>query len=145
MTVFRKILKVETKGSRATADLKPILSDHLPRGVNLVVHEYNEPEGWCIAEIFGSDHPFVNERISSDDLNRLAEHPSVIETLATHPKSPEVITHIYFHPEIHASPERYSIDEERKRIVDKETGKEASYIRVELDDRGRERILIDEG
>jgi hypothetical protein len=97
MTVFRKVLKVKTVGSRVTGDLRPAFSDDFVEkygcGINYVVHEYNEKEGWCIVEVWCSDHPIlpVEHQKNMSHLEEVAKNPHVIETFEKHPLSPPVL------------------------------------------------------
>lgn len=91
--IHRKIVKAKTSGSRATRDLQPEFSERLPHGLNYGVLEYNETEGWCIVELWCSDHPVIREDIqkSMSDLEAFAKDSAVLEILQSHPKSPEIL------------------------------------------------------
>ena len=90
---MRKILKVKTVGSKAAKNLKPIIADVLPQGVNMTVHLYNEVEGVCICEVWGSNKDFLkaDDRISEAKLNKVLTHTSVLEQLDSHPSVPEML------------------------------------------------------
>jgi len=143
MTISRRILRVKTAGSRENGDLRPALVDDLPRGINLVVHEYNEAEGWCVIEIWGSDHPILRpeERSTTGKINSVVTHESVVEELATHPLSPPKLA------EITGVVGSMKVDERRKVVI--KEGKEYPYIRVEKrqihDPKGEDIIIFDEG
>jgi len=140
--IHRKILKVKTTGSRVTRDLRPILTDVIPKGVNLTVHEYNEDEGWCVCEISGSDHPVLppEEQITTAKIDEVLRHESVIEELETHPLSPPII--MILSTSVHDS-----VDAEKKEIVVR--GRKGSFIRKErvIDEGGLEidYYILDEG
>ena len=128
MTIFRKIYKVATVGSRAEGNLRPAWADEMPDimpGVSFVVHEYNEDEGWCICECWVSDHPIRVVARNMSDLEALASHESVIEVLTDHPLSPEVLGILSLSGG--HSPE--SVDLKKKTLVFK--GKTMSFKRVE--------------
>ncbi len=138
--MIRKILKVKTSGSRKTGDLKPSLD--LPRGLNMVVHEYNEEEGWCIVEIWGSDHPILSpeERVTPEKINHVLAQ--AIEELATHPLSPRKLGEIY------GNIGSFEVVDEKRKIVRREIdGKEFTYVRTEKRGRPREEnvVIFDEG
>ena len=92
--MIRKILKVKTKGSRETRDLRPAIIDDLPQGISCVVHEYKEVQGWCIVEIYGTDHVFFEPKLRADSskINQVRGNPNVIGELPSHPSSPTVIS-----------------------------------------------------
>lgn len=103
MTVFRKILKVRTTGRRddPTNPLRPAFSDEFSEkyaGVNYVVHEYNEAEGWCIVELWCSDNPILppEHQKNMSHLEEVAKNPAVIETVVNHPLSPPVLGRISY-------------------------------------------------
>lgn len=146
MTIFRKIYKVATVGSRAEGNLRPAWADEMPDimpGVSFVVHEYNEGEGWCICECWVSDHPIRNHQRNMSDLETLATEPCVIEVLPSHSSSPPILGILSLSGG--GSPE--SVDLEKKTLVFK--GKTMSFKRVEKNRRtdGQEEDLyiLDEG
>lgn len=146
MTIFRKIYKVATVGSRAEGNLRPAWADDMPDimpGVSFVVHEYNEAEGWCICECWVSDHPVRGVARNMSDLESLATEPCVIEILSAHPSSPPTLAVLSLSGG--HSPE--SVDLEKKTLVFK--GKTMSFKRVEKNRRtdGQEEDLyiLDEG
>jgi hypothetical protein len=99
MTMYRRLLKVRTVGSRAEGNLRPAFSDNFANkyvGINYVVHEYNEREGWCIVEAWCSDHPVLPPEHRKDmrHLEELARDPNVIEVVPSHPLSPPVLGRI---------------------------------------------------
>ena len=90
--IFRKLFKVRTLGnSKTTKDLRPEWAERLPVSVSMVCHEYNETEGWCICELWVSDHPTRQVPRTMKDLNELAKDPCVIEVLHGHPLSPKTL------------------------------------------------------
>jgi len=116
--IHRRIFKVKTTGSRAHPEnpLRPAWTDEFVarhgKGINYVVHEYNEDEGWCIVECWCSDHPCCEptERKSKADLEALEKDADVLEVLPSHPRSPPILG-------IVATSVHESVDEERKEIV----------------------------
>jgi len=124
MTVHRRIFKVKTVGSRVTGDLRPAISDTVPRGINYAVHEYNEDEGWCIVECWCSDHPCCEpaERKGRAELEALDGDPDVLEILPSHPNSPPILGRI-------ATTTHEEVDEEKKEITVR--GRKGTYIRKE--------------
>jgi len=146
--IRRKILKVKTKGSRATGDLRPIFSDETPQGINYVVYDYNETEGSCIVEIWSSDHEALapQERYDHGKWNKIINHPSVIETLPSYSKSPTILGTIaaMLSPRV--------LDEKKKVVKDTTTGKEYPYLRKSKETKKatatsleHETIILDEG
>lgn len=91
MTIFRKMFKVKTVGSRKQGNLAPEWHERLPPSTSMVCHEYNETEGWCICELWVSDHPIRTVPRNMKDLNELAKDPCVIEVLHGHPLSPKTL------------------------------------------------------
>jgi len=85
--ILTRILRVRTVGSVETRDLRPVVADHLLPGVNLKALEYDEEAMEAIVEIWGSNHPFVSERILPTTLATVAEHETVLEVLGDHPES----------------------------------------------------------
>lgn len=133
--MLRKILKVKTIGSREEGNLRPIVSDNLPMGVNLVVLEYNETEKWAIVEIFGSDYGIIpkEKRITTEKINSVVKSDDVIDELASHSESPISIASIGI---IRDKVDSYN--KTTKKAVIK--GKSYNVKRVE--DTGDEEILI---
>lgn len=128
MTVFRKIFKVKTIGSQKTGNLQPAWTDELltiAPGVGMTVHEYNEAEGWCVCELWTSDHNIRSVIGKKSDLDGLATHPSVIEVLTSHPLSPSKLAILSLSGG--GSPE--SVDLEKKTLIFK--GKTMPFKRVE--------------
>ena len=138
MTVYRKIYKCRTVGSKAEGNLRPEIVDRLPTGINCCVLEYNEAEGWAIVEFFCSDHPLLEEKFRKgrDDLERLRTDPSVIETLATHPNSPPVLGGFAIRPEL-----AEAIDETAGEVMVR--GVRAKFVRKSPEPRIG--LIIDEG
>ena len=144
MTVYRKLLKVKTAGSRAEGNLRPAFSDEFPNkyaGINYVVHEYNEAEGWCILEAWCSDHPILppEHQKNISHLNELSRNPHVIEIVEKHPLSPPVLG-------MFATATHDSVDEEKKEIVVR--GRKGKFIRKEkqMTHAGeKELYILDEG
>ncbi len=146
MTIFRKIYKVKTVGSKQEGNLRPEWSDEISSlmpGISYVVHEYNEAEDWCICECWVSDHPIRNHQRNMSDLETLATEPCVIEVLPSHSSSPPILGILSLSGG--GSPE--SVDLEKKTLVFK--GKTMSFKRVEKNRRtdGQEEDLyiLDEG
>jgi len=133
--IHRKTLKVRLKGSREVGDLRPSITDDLPRGVNLRVLEYGVD--YAVVEIWGSDILDGVEKCTPEKLVEVAGHPDVIEELVVHPARPTIVGRIVI-----AHMVGMEIDEVRKIIRYK--GKEYSYIRKE---RFREAdvYVLDEG
>lgn len=154
MTIYRRILKVKTVGSRREGNLRPAISDRCPRGINYVVHEYNEDEGWCIIEAWCSDHPILPTEHQKDasHLEELAADPDVIQTIEKHPLSPPVLGRIsYGSP---ASPKKVdltakTITVEVRELDGRIVEKTVSFKRVEKErtTRGTEydNYILDEG
>jgi len=117
--IYRKIIKVKTRGDRATATLAPDLPTPLPKGFNYVVHEYNEKENYAVVELWCCDHPALHpsEQKTKRDLEDFCK---VYTILPTHPRSPKVIATL-------TTFRHDSVDEERKTIV--VNGREGSYKR----------------
>jgi len=88
--MLKQLVKAITCGSRATGDLRPVIADDLPEGVNLNVLEYDEIEGTCIVEISGYDHASlpVNKRVTKAVFDKVVAGPGVLSKLASHPKRP---------------------------------------------------------
>jgi len=126
--IYRRIFKVKTTGSRDTGDLRPAFTDDFVekygRGINYVVHEYNEAEGWCVVECWCCDHPILEpeHRKNMTHLRALDKDPSVVEVLPSHPRSPPILGTL-------ATSRHESVDEEKKEITVK--GRKGSYIRKE--------------
>ncbi|MEM3618230.1 MAG: hypothetical protein QXK47_04050 [Candidatus Bathyarchaeia archaeon] len=137
MTVYRKIFKCRTAGSKEKGDLRPEIVGRVPAGINLAVLEYNEAEGWCIVEFYCSDHPLLGNLAKGlADLEKLKQDPSIIEELTTHPASPKIIGGFAIAEWMHEQ-----IDEEKKEVVVK--GKRYKYVRRDPDPRIG--VVIDEG
>lgn len=145
--ITRKILKVKTLGSRKTGDLRPAFSEQTPEGINYSVHEYNESEGWCIVEFWGSDHSILpaKQRINVKKIRRMTGHSSVIAELQSHPSSPLMLAQIGV---VLAS---YKLDEKKKIIIDEEDISHP-YLRVSKETKraGRDSeeqkiVIVDEG
>lgn len=96
--IHRKIVKVNTTGSRATRDLRPEFSERLAHGLNYAVLEYNEAEGWCVVELWCSDHSLlkVADQKGMADLEDFSADSAVIENLTSHPASPPLLASIGF-------------------------------------------------
>lgn len=138
--INRKILKAKTVGSRQNSNLRPIIADFLPQGVNIVVHEYNETECWAICDIWGSNHPLIEHMTTKQDLTDLAKHGSVIEVLPSHPKSPVKLATLSGVVGVN-----FQIEDEQKKLVIHK-GKSGSYIRKQKDPRaGGDVVILDEG
>ncbi|MDH5782056.1 MAG: hypothetical protein OEZ35_00095 [Candidatus Bathyarchaeota archaeon] len=133
--IERKILKVKTVGSRKAGSLQPDIE--LEHGMNLLVLEYNEIEKWCIVEVWGTDHELAEKIVTTENLERISKHSSVIETLPSHSQSPTIIG-------------RFSIAREKAESVDAPAkraqinGKTVPFIRIEKQHR-TEDIILDEG
>lgn len=91
MTIFRKMFKVKTVGSRKHGNLAPEWHERLPPSTSMVCHEYNEKEGWCICELWVSDHPIRTVPRTMADLNQMANDPCVIEVVHDHHLSPKIL------------------------------------------------------
>lgn len=141
--MIRKILKVKTVGTRTEGNLRPALTDDLLRGLNLVVHEYDETEGTAIIEIFGSDHLALKseERLTPAKMSEMLKHVSVIEELTTHPKSPPIICRLAVSLDSVAE----EVDEQEKTFVKKETKGKHKYLRKDKGHRGEDILVMDEG
>lgn len=146
MTVFRKIFKVKTIGNQKTGNLQPAWTDELSTiapGVGMTVHEYNEAEGWCVCELWTSDHNIRSVIGKETDLDGLTTHPSVIEVLTSHPSSPPKLAILSLSGE--GSLE--SVDLEKEELVFK--GKTMKFKRVVKQKRtsGEEEdsYILDEG
>jgi len=91
MTIFRKMFKVKTVGSRKQGNLAPEWHRRLPPSTSMVCHEYNEEEGWCICELWVSDHPIRTVPRTMADLNNMAKDPCVLEVVRHHHLSPKIV------------------------------------------------------
>jgi hypothetical protein len=137
--MLRKILRVKTVGSRASGNLKPLLTNALPQGVHLTVLEYNESNGTCIVEIYGSDSEMAVKPITAEILNSVKAHQSVIEELQTHSLSPKKIAGF-------SVPDKsVTVDTKTGEVTHNTTGKKAKLIRTETDYRGDKTVVVDEG
>lgn len=87
--IYRSILKVKTVGSRIEGNLHPIISEDLPIGFNSKVLEYDEANGECIMEIWGSDHSILEEKykVNKSKLDKLKKNKSVVKELSSHSNS----------------------------------------------------------
>jgi hypothetical protein len=143
MTIFRKILRVKTVGSRETGDLRPAIVDDTLKGVNTLVLEYSLDDSEAIVEIWGSNHPIVpaEARMNADKIAKVSGHPSVIEELATHPLSPAKIG------QISGRVGSFKADKARKVAI--REGKEYPYKRIEkrtfTDGLNYDVVIFDEG
>lgn len=144
--IHRKILRVKTTGSREKANLRPILSDNIGPGVNMLVLEYDEAAEEAIVEIYGSDHSLIaaDRQCNEAKLKSFYEgRADVLEVLTSHAKSPATICKIGM-PLSQAISTGLAIDEAEKKIALK--GKDHSYSRKETDDQFHEEIyVLDEG
>jgi len=136
--IHRKIFKVATTGSREKGNLKPVIADDLPAGLNLTVLEYNEPEAWCVVEVWSSDHPMrrTSEEIAGL-MDKVRGHKSVMLELADHPLKPLKIGKVNM-----GKTDKHKIDFDKKEVTFK--GKKGKYKRIEKF-REQEIIVLDEG
>lgn len=147
MTIYRKILKVKTQGSRAKGNLQPAweMAQIMP-GVSTVVHEYNEKEGWCICEVWCSDHEGRGTKRSKAELDSLDTHESVIGVLTSHPLSPTIIGRVH---RLSSDPTIETVDKENKEIKHKGKEKKIKFKREhKMKDTGGKEItkyILDEG
>jgi len=137
--IYRKLLKVRVAGSSDKGNLRPAFTDYFTEkysGINFVVHEYNEREGWCIVEVWCSDHPVLppEHRKNMKHLEELAKDPNVIEEVRTHPLSPPIVGRI-----IVSTPN--SVDEVSNEVVI--SGNRFKYIRKDKV-RGMDVYVLDE-
>ena len=146
MTVFRKIFKVKTIGSQKEGNLQPAWTEELltiAPGVGMAVHEYDEAEGWCVCELWTSDHNIRSIIGKKIDLDGLATHPSVIEVVTSHHLSPPKLAIL----SLSGGGSLESVDLEKKTLVFRD--KTMSFKRVEKNVRtsGEEEDLyiLDEG
>lgn len=148
MTIYRKILKVKTTGNRLKdGNLRPAweMAKIMP-GVSTVVYEYNEEEGWCICEVWCSDHDGRGTKRSKAELDSLASNENVIEVLTSHPSSKAVIGRV---TRISDDPTIESVDKVKKEIKHKDKEKKIKYKREhKMKDTGGKEItkyILDEG
>lgn len=141
--IFRKIFKVKTVGSRKTGDLRPEWSGNLPPGTSMVVHEYDEAEGWCICECWVSNHPSRTVPRSMVDLVELAKETCVIEVLPTHPLSPPIIGRLTVARNEHVE----SVNEQAKTLRRKGIEMSFKRKRKRMTTQGveEEQFVLDEG
>ena len=117
---------MKTTGARKTGDLRPVFTDNFVEtygtGINFVVHEYNEKEGWCIVECWCSDHAVldIKDQKKDTDLQKIDAHASVIEVLPSYMRSPSVLASI-------KTIQHDSVDEAKKEIT--VHGKKGKFVR----------------
>jgi len=137
--MIRKILRVKTTGSKRGGDLAPAIE--LPRGLNMTVLEYDESEGWCVIEVWGSDHPVlsVEERATPEKIRSVVNQ--AIEVLPFHPLSPRLLGQVY------GEVGEYKVDRETKHARREMDGKVFTFLRVERRGFPREDeiVIFDEG
>lgn len=154
MTVYRRKFKCKTAGSRAEANLHPVLSNVIPNGINTVVHSYDEPNGTCIVEAWCSDHEILpaQHRKTEADLQALDGLPCILEVLENDPKNPGVLGTISISEEAAKiglpNPGLITaVDRKNKQITF--LGKQHTYVRTDRfkDTKGaeHEQFVLDEG
>ncbi len=144
MTVYRRILKVKTIGTRAGGDLRPAFMDNFGNdfpGIGYTVLAYDEVAGVCVLEACCSDNPAQPPGGARPEaaLSAVARHPAVLSTLASHPNSPHIIMSVNT-----VVPD--SVDENQKTITVK--GNTGPYLRKETVQTPQGtvvRYIIDEG
>ena len=154
MILLRKILVVKTKGSRKLGNLKPIIAERLPKGVNLNVLKYLANDTLAIVEVWGTDHPLYPYRINESTLKELASDDSVLASFDDISELTEYLTleeiekiKKQLHHEIGISlsqiqTKALKIDLKKRTFTYKGT----SYpMKGKKTIRGREVIVIDEG
>lgn len=127
MTVYRRIFKVTTLGSRLTGNLRPAFTDDFGRnyhGVNFSVLEYEESAGTCVLEVWCSDHPAQPDGGTPETvLDKVAQHPAVLSLVQSHPKSPPILGGV-------ATTAPDSVDEAKMTVTVK--GNTGTYLRKEM-------------
>jgi len=125
--IYRRILKVKTVGSRnGEVPLQPDLTDFAVKysGINFAVHEYNEKEGWCVVELWCSDHPVLEAKHqkTDKDLQLVDTEPAVMKVLTEHRLSPKILG-------VLSTSTHDSVDEEKKEITVR--GRKGNFLRKE--------------
>ena len=142
--IHRKLLKVKTKGSKKQGTLEPDVK--LPRGINMVVLEYDYKNGTADVELWCSDHELHQFPKSDKDLDQLAEHPNILKKLTKHPKSPKFIGNIAKQKQ-RGDDSQFEVIETEKKLKDKGKDKTVKFLRKltrKLDDVELEVYIIDE-
>lgn len=132
-----KLLKVKTHKTEL-GDLEPIIADHLPKGVNLVVLEYEGDT--AIVKLTWSEHPLAEATPSAEELNQLLSRESVIEEVSAHPLADKLKVRLAVHED---SIEH--VNEVLKEVSLKAKRGTVNYLRKEASRDGGYDYVLDEG
>lgn len=139
--IYRKIFKTKTAGSKKTGDLRPIISDTLPKGFNYAVLEYIA-DGMCIVEVWCSDSSILTADEQKDQRDLAAFSQNAEEIIDSHRHSPPVLARIAV-----AKTQDLEVDKTKRTV--KFRGKSSPYQHVEKThtSTGKEEeiYIIDEG